>query len=299
MTSRSSHKVRRGCGFRGGVALGAILLGAVLGQSRFARADDPERGRYLVEAVMACDNCHTPRGPNGYVFDKRFSGGPQVFADKAYKVRGSNITPDAETGVGAWSDEQLKSAIVAGVGPNGRLAPAMPSEFYRVMTTADLDAVVAYLRSVAPVKAAAPEQIHNGEPPSHAYPGAERPYAASDLDDPLRRGFYVATLARCMECHSGETDGVLDHRNRLGAGGKLFRNPAGTTVGANITSHPIAGVGAWTDDEIKRAITRGLGRGGRPLKPTMARLSEAHFAKMSAADLDALVAWLRTVPPLE
>ncbi len=290
---------RRRGGFRRVSAFLAILLVAALDRPGTARSGDLERGRYLVETVMACDNCHTPRGPGGYVADKRFSGGSQVFSDKAYTVRGSNITPDAETGVGAWSDDRLKAAIVAGVGPKGRLAPAMPSEFYRVTTDADLDAVVAYLRSVAPVKAAAPEQIHNGETPSHVYPGAEKPYAASDLDDPLRRGFYVATLARCMECHSGETDGVLDHRNRLGAGGKLFRNPAGTVVGANITSHPIAGVGAWTDDEIKRAITRGLGRGGRPLKPTMARLSEAHYSKMSAADLDALVAWLRTVPPLE
>lgn len=275
-----------------------VALGAA-GGARPARAGEPERGRYLVEALMACDNCHTPRGPGGYDWTMRFSGGSQTFSDKAYTVRGSNITPDVETGVGRWSDERLKAAIVAGLGPDGRLAPAMPSHFYRVITPSDLDAVVAFLRSVPPVRAARPEQRRDGEPPPHAYPGAEAPSIAAEPADSSRRGFYVATLARCMECHSGETDGRPDYRDRLGAGGKLFRNPAGAAVGSNITSHPTAGIGAWTDDEIKRAITRGIGRDGRALKPTMAHLSKAHFAKMSEADLGALVAWLRSVPPLE
>jgi mono/diheme cytochrome c family protein len=262
-----------------------------------AAAGDIERGRYLVEALTACDNCHTPRGPDGYVQAKRFSGGPQTFAGKGYSVRGPNISSDAATGVGAWDDERLKAAIAAGVGADGRLAPAMPSEFYRVLTKSDLDALVAFLRTAAPVEAARPEQRHEGEQPVETYPGAEAPLEEKDLADPLRRGFYVATLARCMECHSGETGGELDHLKKLGAGGKTFRTPAGVAVASNITQHPTAGIGAWSDAEIKTAITKGVARDGSPLKPTMANLSRAHFSKISGEDLDALIVWLRTVPP--
>lgn len=260
-------------------------------------AADIERGRYLVEALTACDNCHTPRGPDGYVREKRFSGGPQTFNGPNYSVRGPNISSDAASGIGVWSDDAVKAAIVAGIGPDGRLAPAMPSEYYRILTMRDLEAVVAYLREAAPVASARPEQRRDGEPRAETFPGAEAPIEEKALGDPLRRGFYVATLARCMECHSGETNGALDHREKLGAGGKLFRTAAGTAVGANITQHPTAGIGAWSDEEIKAAIVKGVGRDGRPLKPTMANLSKAHFAKMTPEDLDALILWLRTIPP--
>ncbi|WP_245258470.1 c-type cytochrome [Methylosinus sp. LW4] len=262
-----------------------------------AAAADIDRGRYLVEALTACDNCHTPRGPDGYRLDKRFSGGSQTFNGETYSVRGPNISSDAATGIGSWSDERLAAAIIAGVGPEGRLAPAMPSEYYRILTARDLEAVIAFLRTAAPVEAARPAQRRDGEQKAETFPGAEAPFEESALDDPLRRGFYVATLARCMECHSGETNGALDHKEKLGAGGKLFRTPAGTAVGANITQHPTAGVGAWSDAEIKAAIVAGVGRDGKPLKPTMANLSKAHFSKMTPRDLDALILWLRTIPP--
>ena len=63
---------------------------------------------------------------------------------------------------------------------------------------------------------------------------------------------------------------------------------------ANITAHPTAGIGAWTDDEIRRAITQGISRGGRRLQPPM---PFSYYARLSRADLDAIVAYLRTVPP--
>jgi hypothetical protein len=102
-----------------------------------------------------------------------------------------------------------------------------------------------------------------------------------------------------MACHSGETNEVPDHDNRLGAGGKIFRSANGVAVASNITPHLTRGVGAWSDDELKRAITQGVSRDGRPLKPTMANLSKVHFSKMTPHDLEALVAWLKTIPPRE
>lgn len=264
------------------------------------RAGDIERGRYLVEALAACDNCHTPRGAGGYDPAARFSGGSQTFSDKTYVVRGSNISPDEETGVGAWTDAELRAAIVDGVGREGRLAPVMPSDSYKPLTKSDLDAIIAFLRSANPVRASlAMPQQRRGEWSPHPVPGAETAFDEAALGDKSKHGLYVASLARCMSCHSGEVDGAPDHENRFGAGGKVFRNTAGVAVGSNITSHPSKGVGAWSDDELKRAITQGVSRDGTQLRPPMSTLSKAHFSKMSPDDLDALVAWMRTIRPKE
>lgn len=261
-------------------------------------AQDADRGKYLVEALMACDNCHTPRAQDGYDLSRRFAGGSQVFSDKSYSVRGSNISADKETGVGAWTDAELRAAITEGRAHGGRLAPVMPSESYRALTPSDLESVIAFLRSAPPVKSDRPAQERRGAlEPRPAIPDAESPFAGEALADPRRRGLYVASLARCMGCHSGEVDGLPDLKNHLGQGGKLFRTPAGVAVASNITSDATNGVGAWSDDELKRAVTQGIGRDGKALAPTMANLSRAHFSKMSGEDLDALVAWLRTVPP--
>ncbi len=263
-----------------------------------ARGKELARGGYLVEALVACDNCHTPRGLDGYDMTRRFSGGSQVFSEENYTVRGSNISPDEQTGIGAWSDTQIRAAIVDGVGPTGRLAPVMPSESYRALTPRDLEAIIGFLRAAAPVTSSLPAQQKRGALEQRpAIPGAEASFTDAELSDRFKRGLYLASLARCMSCHSGESKGAPDPRGRLGAGGKIFRAPAGVAVASNITSDPAKGIGAWRDEELKRAITQGIGRNGDPLAPTMANLSRAHFSKMTEEDVDALVAWLRTLPP--
>lgn len=100
-----------------------------------------------------------------------------------------------------------------------------------------------------------------------------------------------------MLCHSRRPDHAQDYQNAWGKGGYVFVEPWGTAVASNITSHPKSGIGAWTDAEIKRAFTQGVSRDGRPFKPPMAR--QNYFSRMTEEDLDALVAWLRTLPPLE
>jgi mono/diheme cytochrome c family protein len=257
------------------------------------------RGQYLVEALAACDNCHTPRGPNGYDFSARFSGGSQTFRGKDYVVRGSNISSDKETGVRGWSDDALRAAIVAGVGHDGQLAPPMPSDSYRVLTQSDLDSIVAFLRASAPVRAQTPPPRRQGGWSPHPVPGADTPFEAAALTDRLKRGLYVASVARCLACHSGETNDAPDHASKLGAGGKVFRTAAGVATASNITAHAEKGLGAWSDDDVKRAITQGVSLKGEALKPPMSTLAKGHFAKMSAEDLDALVAYLRTIPAKE
>ena len=262
-------------------------------------AADLQRGQYLVEALMACDTCHTPRGADGYDFSARFSGGSRIFTGKDYVVRGSNISPDAETGVGAWSDETLGAAIVAGVGRKGALAPVMPSDSYRVLTANDLAAIIAFLRAAPPVKAKVSPPEHHGAGPAQSPPGGEVAFDEAALSDKIKRGFYIASIARCLSCHSGEKDDMPDYANMLGAGGKLFRSGDSAVVASNITPHREHGVGAWSDAEIKRAITQGVSRKGEPLRPPMSTLARNHFAKMTPDDLDALVAYLRTMPAKE
>src|SRR5215470_17982473 len=140
-----------------------LCVAALSAASNGAVAETPvERGGYLVNAVMACDGCHTPRGPGGvFVMEKRFSGGSQTWDTPQYTVKGSNITPDRETGIGAWSEADLKRALTEGVRPSGvPLAPQMPFAFYKILTPHDLDAVVAYIRSATPVRNGVPLPVY-------------------------------------------------------------------------------------------------------------------------------------------
>lgn len=255
-----------------------------------------ERGSYLVNTVMTCGNCHTPKGPNGDIMEKAFSGG-QRFDEGPFDVTASNITQDKETGIGAWTDAQIKTALLDGVRPNGvPLAPVMPTAFYRILAPEDLDAIVAYLRTLKPVANKVADPVYKVALPHSVFPGAEKPLPANARADKVKHGFYLATIAHCMECHTPLTQAGLDVANGLGKGGREFPGPWGVSKSSNITSHKTAGIGAWTDAEIKRAITHGIARDGRPLKPPM---GYGYYAKMTEADLDAMVAWLRTVPPKE
>jgi mono/diheme cytochrome c family protein len=257
-----------------------------------------ERGDYLVNAVMACDGCHTPRTPAGFVMEKRFSGGSQVWDEAAYTVRGPNITSDRETGIGSWKDADLKRALVEGMRPSGvPLVPQMPFPFYRILTPRDADALVAYIRTAASVQHEVPPPVYKAAVKVPVIPGAEGPISDEALKDPVKRGFYLATLAHCMECHARRPDGVQDYKGWWGTGGHEMKGPFGSVTVRNITSHKERGIGAWSDAEIKRALTEGVGRDGRHFKLPMAR--QIYFSKMTEDDLNAIVAWVRTIPPQE
>ncbi len=269
-----------------------------------------ERGSYLVNTILACGNCHTPKTPDGNpVPEKELSGGLS-FKTPAFNAVAANITPDNETGIGTWSDEDIKRALTEGIRPaharlsGVALAAVMPASFYKALLPGDLDAIVAYLRTVKPVRneIALPEYklpvVHQ------PYPDAEQGFSADDMKDPVRLGAYLVTIGHCMECHSVRNKGVSDYEAGLGAGGRQF-DPSmvqglqagwkGSTA-RNITSHPTKGIGDWTDDEIKRAITDGISRDGKKLGPPMAF---NWYAGLSADDLNAIVAWMRTVPARE
>ncbi|MGA7489790.1 MAG: c-type cytochrome [Xanthobacteraceae bacterium] len=264
-----------------------------------AQAQTPvERGGYLVNTIMTCNNCHTPMGSNGPQFDKALSGGLR-FDEPPFDVTASNITPDPETGIGRWSDADIKKAMHDGVRPSGHhLAEVMPTGFYKLLTPGDLDGIVAYLRSIRPVANKVRDPVYRMQIPHQIFPGAEQAMPEADLNDKVKRGFYLATIGHCMECHTpfGPPGTGVDFQNSLGKGGREFKGPWGVSVSRNITSSKAHGLGDWSDADVKRAITQGVRKDGTKLKPPM---GFPYYAKMTDGDLDAVVAYLRTVPAKE
>ncbi len=256
-----------------------------------------ERGKYLVGTIMTCQNCHTPRGPGGvFNFDRDLSSGLS-WDEPPFKVTASNITQDKTTGIGAWTDDQIKTALRKGERPNGtHLAAVMPSDFYEIITANDLNAIVAYLRTVKAIAQETPAPVYRIDLPRQLPPGAEKPFTDADMADKVKKGYYLATIGHCFECHTPLGPRGREFATGYGKGGREFPGPWGTSVSRNITSSKTSGLGNWSDDEIKRGITQGLRKDGSHLKPPM---GYSLYAKMTESDLDAVVAYLRTVPPLD
>ena len=271
-----------------GLVVSVMVAGSAAAQSA------AERGSYLVNSIMTCGNCHSPKGPPAAVAGKEFFGG-LTFDEPPFKVTAPNITQDKDTGIGNWTDEQIKTMLLTGKNPSGvQEAEVMPTAFYPILTPGDLDAIVAYLRTLKPVANKVADPVYKIALPHHVFPGAEKAYSQTDLNFKVKKGFYLATIGHCMECHTPFAAGGPDFKNSLGKGGREFPGPWGVSTSRNITSSRTAGIGDWTDAEIRTAITEGKRKDGTPLKGPM---GYEHYAKMTRPDLDAVIAWLRTLPP--
>jgi len=273
-----------------------MALGAALVTTAHAQTDLVKRGDYLVNTILTCGNCHSPKGPKGDIPGKHFSGGLS-WDEPPFKVTAPNITQDKETGIGKWSDADIKKLLRTGVRPNGvHIAMIMPTGFYHIMTERDLNAVVAYLRTIKPIKNKVPDPIYKMPQVEHVFPGGEKPYTEAMFKDPVKHGFYLVTIGHCMECHTPMVRGQHDWAKDLGRGGFEFPGPWGVSVSRNITSSKSKGIGGWTDAQIKRAITTGVDKDGHHLKPPM---GFGYYAHMKSSDVDDIIAYLRTVPAKE
>lgn len=250
-----------------------------------------ERGRYLMQGIVACGNCHTPQGPNGPLPGKEMAGG-MPFEEPVFTAYASNLTPDRNTGIGKWTDAQLKRAIREGVRPDGSIiGPPMPIGLYRGLSDTDLNAIVAYLRALPAVANAVPKsQYKIPLPPSYGPPVGSVPDVPRS--NTLAYGAYLAGPAgHCIECHSTPgANGVPDLDNKLGAGGMVFNGPWGQSVASNITPTALE---RYSDAQLKTLITTGVRPDGSKLKPPM---GTAYYARMNDADLSALIAYLRSLP---
>ena len=255
-----------------------------------------ERGKYLVENVIGCFFCHSER-------DWKAEGAPPIEARKGAgapfsggpgKLFAPNITPDKETGVGNWTDDELARAIREGVSRDGHaLFPIMPYMNYQKLPDEDLAAVVVYLRSIPPVK-------NTVEKTKLSFPlnflvnmmpqPLEGPVSEPDLSSPVKRGEHLVTLNSCSDCHTPRDKGQ-PLPGMLLAGGFTLNEPSGETTSANIT--PDASGISYYDETLFLEVMRTGKVKARQLNPTMPWVG---YGKMSDEDLKAIFAYLKSVP---
>jgi len=276
-----------------GAFLAAGAAGAIAAAAAAPAAAETllERGQYLVRSIAACGNCHTPRGPNGPMANMELAGGNK-FEEKDFTAFSSNITPDRETGIGRWRDQQIIDAIREGKRPDGTtIGPPMPFDLYRNMSDNDVKAITAFIKSLRPIKNRVAKSEYKVPLPEFYGPKVrDVPYVPKT--NKLGYGRYLAgPLGHCIECHTPMAeDGRRDFANRLGAGGQEFRGPWGTSVASNITPTNLA---RYNDSQLKAIITRGERPDGSKLLPPM---GVGYYANLNETDLEALIVYLRSLP---
>jgi mono/diheme cytochrome c family protein len=276
-----------------GAAVAAALVCAGSGASAETLLG---RGAYLMHSIVACGDCHTPKGPKGDLPGMELAGGFVIDGGPEFTAVAPNITPDRQTGIGTWTDAQIITAIREGRRPDGTMiGPPMPIDMYHDMSDRDVHAIVAYLRHVKPVhNVVAKSQYHIPLPASYGPPLAAHPDVPRA--DKVRYGAYLAgPLGHCMECHTPLVRGVPDLEHRAGAGGNKFQGPFGISVSRNITPDPVNGIGKWTFAQFKATVSTGIGPNGERLKPPM---GYDDYKKMTNSDFEAIWAYLRTLKPL-
>jgi len=270
------------------IALGFAVLAAGVG----AAAAEPsvERGSYLVNSIAACGSCHTPMGPQGFDQTKDL-GGRLVEESPAFTAYAPNITPAGR--VAQWSDDELVKAIREGIRPDGSLiGPPMPFEVYKGLSDTDVRSIVAYLRTVPAVDNEVPASTYNIPlPPAYGPPVT----TVADVPEGITAeyGEYLAgPVGHCIVCHTPfGPDGQAQFETSLGAGGNEWHGPWGTSVSANLTP---TGLSGYSDAEVVQMITTGTRPDGSPMFPPMAY---NYYAQMKAEDVQAIVTYLRTLPP--
>jgi mono/diheme cytochrome c family protein len=251
-----------------------------------------ERGAYLTRAAD-CLVCHTAKD------GEPFAGG-RAFVLPFGTLYSTNITPDAETGIGNYTDRNFLDAVHKGIGRgNTKLYPAMPYASYTYMSDADALAIKAYLFTLKPVHAPAPQN-------TLAFPFNQRSLMNiwSALFNPdtryepnvnrsaeWNRGAYlVEAMEHCGECHTPRNIFfALNNRRKF----------AGTVQAGwrayNITPDRSGGVGSWSDDDLVRYLSTGHADGRGTAAGPMGEAVDASFKYLMPSDISAMVIYLRSV----
>ena len=261
-----------------------------------------ERGRYLVQAVMGCVECHSERDPA--VLEAAAKAGREgaglLFIDDPGlgKVYASNITPDKETGIGNWTDDQIARAIREGIGSDDRaLFPIMPYRNFRHLPDEDLASVIVYIKSIPAIRNPVPRTVINF-PVNRLIMGVPEsltaPVSAPDLSTPAARGEHLARLASCADCHTPQDDTGQYMQNLGFGGGNVFDGIRTKKVAAlNITPDP-SGI-PYYDEAIFLKTIRAGQIGARLIDPAM---PWGIYRNMTDEDLKAVFAHIRTLKPI-
>lgn len=275
-----------------------------------ASADEAviKRGEYLAHSVSHCSVCHVPEDVTlnrQYGEHPPMSGGYVWDMGPMGKLYSRNITPDPETGIGAWTDEELARAIKWGVGRDGKMLVFM-SLSVPAMADEDVQAIVSYLRTTSPVK----KQV-----PGHEYTLVSKwlatqvtpdfrkqlldglQYVAPGDEPSIERGKYLANgPGACVGCHSpfdlmsmklgtkfaGSTEPEPDYKDAT----FVYRMP-------NLTPDPETGhIASWDENQFV-----GRFRAGRVLASS--KMPWEAFREMTDADLRSIYRYLKSLPPVK
>lgn len=285
------------CGLANIVGSAAFILVG----SFSAVAETPvERGSYLVNSIGACGNCHARDAQGIYYPGRALAGGftfDVIDPDLPGHVIAPNITPDPDTGIGKWSKADIVVALRDGKRLDGSIiGPPMPIPMYRQLSDQDATAIATYLFSLPPVKNSVQNSQYKiklteyGPPVTHV--------DAPSREDKVAYGRYLATMGHCVLCHTPPGDGQPVNMKLAFAGGREFGRigQIGPSISRNITSDPEQGIGKWSDNDIKQAITKAIRPDGTKLAGPM---PYDRYAKMTPNDLDAIVAFMRTIKPIK
>ena len=247
------------------------------------------RGGY-VASISGCVVCHTPMKDGTQDRARLFAGGLEEKLDHGV-FRTPNITPDPVTGIGAWTDEQIITAIRVGILPDGtRLLPIMPYPYYHRMTDADARAVVVFLRAQKPIVNEVQRSMGLDLSP------VELPQPIGNVDrtdDPKAHGEYLANLMHCGACHTPQ-EGA--NARATFAGGVPFVLPDGRTIfSANITSDPDTGIGKWTEEQLVQTLRTMKTPQGDAIEGPMALYAGA-WSQLDERDAHALAVYVKSVP---
>ncbi len=268
------------------------------------------RGKYIF-TLADCDGCHSQR-------DFERMGGPVVGSGRGQgnvlssfvdglpgTVVARNITPDPETGIGTWTDGEKIRAIREGVDKDGNaLFPMMPYQEFRNMSDDDVQALVAYLNTLKPIRnPLPPTQVDF--PVSMLIKGAPQPVGSvppPDISTKVKRGKYLVSLAGCGGCHTHSEKGRPVAGMEF-AGGEVFTTKAGTVVSANITPDPQTGIGKWSEDYFLKKFydyeEYAAGAAPRIAGPESFTLMPwLNFCQLESDDLQAIYQYLHTLKPV-
>ena len=277
-------------------ALSAVWL-SLAASSLPAAADAAlvARGEYLVRAGD-CGACHT--APGG----APFAGGEAINSPFG-PIYPPNITPDKTNGIGAWSDDEFYRAMHEGIGKHGEyLYPAFPYQWFTKVSREDVDAIRAYLQTVPPSSAPSkptrlmfPFNIREGIGAwndLYFKPGAFVPDASKSAE--WNRGAYlVEGLGHCGDCHTPKGIAMQPETSKAFSGGAID-----DWYAPNITSDVKRGIGRWTESELVRILKTGAEPGKGVLVGPMAQVVHDSLSHLTDADLQAIAAYLKTIPPI-
>jgi hypothetical protein len=265
-----------------------------------------ERGKYLVNHVVLCIDCHSKRNWakfGGPIDSASLGGGGEVF-DKSVGFPGAvnvpNITP---FNVGTWTDGELMRTITCGVRKDGSaIFPLMPWPYFSKLDREDVYSIIAYVRTLKPISASYTKSTLDFPLNIivHTMPKKATLGTLPDPADTLKYGAYMINACACKECHSQDDKGNLLPGLEF-AGGRPFKVNTGTVKSANITQDKQTGIGNWTKAAFIarfKAMSDPKNAGKVSKGDFQTIMPWWSYSGMTDTDLGAIYTYLKTIKPI-